>query len=170
MMIIFQTREDYKMEAFSTMNKIIIWISILVGVFVLSDFLISVGINSAYRDIQREDNNSEIVVYQADATYVNGRMRGLIKDTQETTGKYLKIELYTKRDVLVGKSYIEIEKTGKEETQPFELFFRAEDVASYKIEMVNEKEPGDELEILPKELTRQEILLATAMTFLIFWG
>ena len=169
-MIIFQTREDYKMQEFSVMKKIIIWISILIGVFVLSDFLISVGINSAYKDIKREDNNSEIIVYQADATYVNGRMRGLIKDTEKITGKYLKIELYTKRDVLVGKSYIEIEKTGKEETQPFELFFKAEDVAYYKIETVKEREPGDELEILPKELTQQEILLATAMMFLIFWG
>ncbi len=154
----------------STMQKIIAWILILVGVFVLSDFLITVGINSAYKDIQREDSNSEVVVYQADATYVNGRMRGLIKDTEKITGKYLKIELYTKRDVLVGKSYIEIEKARKEETQPFELFFRAEDVACYKIETVNEKEPGKELEILPKELTKSEILLATAITFLIFWG
>lgn len=152
------------------MQKIVAWILILIGIFVLSDFLISVGINATYRDIQREDDHSEVVVYQADATYVNGRMRGLIKDTEKITGKYLKVELYTKRDVLVGKSYIEIEKTRKEGSQPFELFFRAEDVASYKIQIVEEKEPGEELKILPKELTQPEIVLATAITFLIFWG
>lgn len=152
------------------MQKILTWILILIGVFILSDFLINVGLNSTYKDIQRQDENSQIVVYQADATYVNGRIRGLIKNSEKAQGKYLKIELYTKRDVLVGKSYIEIKELKEEETQPFELLFRAQDVAFYKIETVKEKEPDDDLEILPKELTKPEILLATAMTFLIFWG
>lgn len=157
------------MEAFSTNKKIILWILILVGVYVLSDFLIYVGINSTYKDIQRQDQNSQVVVYQADSTYVNGRIRGMIKDIGEIQGKYLKIELYTKRNVLVGKSYVEIENKENFETQPFEVLFRANDVAYYKIDTVNEKEPGGELEILPEEWTRGEVLLATALTFLIFW-
>ncbi len=154
----------------STPQKIITWILILVGVWVLSDFLINVGLNSIYKDIQREDKNSQIIVYQADATYVNGRIRGLIKDTDKTQGKYLKIELYSKRDVLVGKGYIEIQDLQKEESQPFELLFRAKDVASYKIEPVKEKEEGPELEIIPEELTKPEIVLGTIITFLIFWA
>lgn len=153
----------------STPQKIITWIAILVGVFILSDFLIYVGLNSTYKDIAREDNNSQIVVYQADATYVNGRIRGIVKNTSDIKDKYLKIELYSKRDVLLGKSYIEIKDTDSE-TQPFELLFRAKDVASYKIETVKDKEPGTELEIIPKEWTKPEIMLATALTFLIFWG
>ena len=154
----------------STPQKIITWILILVGVWVLSDFLINVGLNSIYKDIQREDKNSQIIVYQADATYVNGRIRGLIKDTDKTQGKYLKIELYSKRDVLVGKGYIEIQDLQKEESQPFELLFRAKDVASYKIEPVKGKEEGPELEIIPEELTKPEIVLGTIITFLIFWA
>lgn len=157
------------MEAFSTMKKIMIWVLILAGVFVLSDFLIYVGINSTYKEIDRQDENSQIAVYQADATYVNGRIRGVIKDIEEVQGKYLKIELYTKRHVLVGKSYIEIKDIENFETKPFELLFKANDVAYYKIDTVKEKEPGTELEILPKELTRGEVLLATALTFLILW-
>lgn len=157
------------MEAFSTMKKIMIWVLILAGVFVLSDFLIYVGINSTYKEIDRQDENSQIAVYQADATYVNGRIRGIIKDIREVQGKYLKIELYTKRHVLVGKSYVEIKDIENSETQPFEVLFKANDVAYYKIDTVKEKEPGDELEILPKELTRGEVLLATALTFLILW-
>lgn len=157
----------------STPQKIITWIAILVGVFILSDFLIYVGLNSTYKDIARADNNSQIVVYQADATYVNGRIRGIIKNTSDIKDKYLKIELYSKRDVLLGKSYIEIKDTqnnNDNKEQPFELLFRAKDVVSYKIETVKEKEPGTELEIIPKEWTKPEILLATALTFLIFWG
>ncbi len=157
------------MEAFETKKKVVIWVLILIGVYVLSDFLIYVGINSTYKDIQRQDSNSQVVVYQADATFVNGRIRGMIKDTNEIQGKYLKVELYTKRDVLVGKSYIEVKDKEASETQPFEVLFKANDVAYYKIDSVKEKEPGSELEILPKELTRGEILLATALAFLILW-
>lgn len=156
------------MDAFSTPQKIVIWILILIAVFVLSDFLIYVGLNSTYKDIAREDNNTQqIVVYQADATAVNGRIRGVFKNTEKMQDKYLKIELYSKRDVLVGKSFIEIEN---DEAQFFELLFKANEVASYKIQTVKEKEEGAELEILPKEWTKPEILFATAMTFLIFWG
>lgn len=150
-------------------RKIIAWIAILVGLFVFSDFLIYVGLNSTYKDIQGQNENSQIAVYQADATYVNGRIRGVIKDIGEIEGKYLKIELYTKRHVLVGKSYVEIKDIENSETQPFEVLFKANDVAYYKIDTVKEKEPGTELEILPKELTRGEVLLATALTFLILW-
>lgn len=150
-------------------RKIIAWIAILVGMFVFSDFLIYVGLNSTYKEIERQDENSQIAVYQADATYVNGRIRGVIKDIGEVQGKYLKIELYTKRHVLVGKSYIEIKDIENSETQPFEVLFKANDVAYYKIDTVKEKESGTELEILPKELTRGEVLLATALTFLILW-
>lgn len=157
------------MEAFSTMKKILIWILILIGVFVLSNFLIYVGLNSTYQDIERKDNKSQIVVYQADATSVNGRIRGIIKEPGQIQAKYLKMELYTKRDVLAGRKYIEIEDGENNETQPFELLFKANNVAYYKIETVNEKEEGTELEILPKDLTKSEIILATALTFLIFW-
>lgn len=153
----------------STMQKIIVWIAILIGIFIFSDFLISVGLNSNYKDIARTDDNSQAVVYQADATYVNGRIRGIIKNPKEVKEKYLEIELYSKRNVLMGRSYIEIQNDD-EETQPFELLFRAKDVASYNITTVNEKKEGQELEIIPREWTKPEILLVTAMTFLIFWG
>lgn len=152
------------------MQKIILWIAILIGVFILSDFLINVGINSTYKDIVRDDTNSQVVVYQADATYVNGRIRGIIKGAEKGQAKYLKVELYSKRDVLVGRNYVELQDLKKEDTQAFELLFRANDVASYKVSMVDEKEAGDEIEILPREWTKPEVVLGTIMAFLIFWG
>ena len=64
----------------NTLQKIAVWTAMLIGTFIFSDFLINVGLNSTYKDIERKDNNSQIVVYQADATYVNGRIRGVIKE------------------------------------------------------------------------------------------
>ena len=150
------------------MKNIFIYVLILIGVFILSNFLINVGLNSTYKDIDRRDENDNVAVYQADATYVNGRIRGIVKETSSVANKYLEIELYSKRDVLKGRRYIEIE-TAKE-SQPFEVLFRTKDVKYYKVNLVDEKQDGPELEILPKELTKPEILVATAITFLIFWG
>ena len=50
--------------------------------FILSDFLINVGLNAAYEPIDRTDNISQVNIYQAEATYVNGRIRGLITNSQ----------------------------------------------------------------------------------------
>ncbi len=152
------------------MNKIWGYIGILVGVFILSDFLIAVGLNSTYKDIERKDNISQVVVYQADATYVNGRIRGIINKPNELDDKYLKIELYSKRDVSLGKQYIEINKEEKTDTQAFEVLFKAKDVRYYTIQLTNEKEQGEEFEILPKEWSKPEILLVVALMFAFFWA
>ncbi len=153
----------------STLQKIGVWTLMLIGLFILSDFLIAIGLNSTYQDMKRLDENTDIIIYQADATYVNGRIRGLLNKEQEIQGKYLKVELYSKRDVLVGKKFIEIETLLVDDTKPFEILFKAKDASQFKMEIVNEKEEGKELEIIPRELTKPEIILTAAFMFLIFW-
>ncbi len=150
-----------------TLKKFLIYILILVGIFVLSDFLINVGLNSTYKDIDRVDNNSAVTIYQADATYVNGRIRGLINNTETISDKYLKIELYTKRDVLVGNYYLEIQHDAVNNTQAIEVLFKATDVSYYKVVTTNEKDGNSELEILPKEWTQGEVILVTILTMLL---
>ncbi len=156
------------MDRLKTFLKYALW---LIGFFILSNFLIYVGLNSSYRDIERKDNIQEVQVYQAEATKVNGRIRGLIQNINEENlkGKYLEIELYSKRDIFLGREYIQIEDSEQEKPQAFEVLFKLQDVASYKISIVDEKKDGGELELLPKELTTQEIIVLTAFTFLILW-
>lgn len=69
----------------------------------------------------------------------------------------------------LGKKYIEVSEIEKEKKQPIEIFFKLHDVGYYKVSVADKPEEG-EIEILPKEWTRPEIILATAITFLIFWG
>lgn len=156
------------MDRLKTFLKYALW---LIGFFILSNFLIYVGLNSSYRDIERKDNIQEVEVYQAEATKVNGRIRGLIQNINEKNlaGKYLEIELYSKRDIFLGREYIQIEDSKQTEPQAFEALFKLQDVASYKISIVDEKKDGGELELLPKDLTTQEIIVLTAFTFLILW-
>ena len=156
------------MDRLKTFLKYALW---LIGFFILSNFLIYVGLNSSYRDIERRDSVEEVQVYQAEATKVNGRIRGVIQniDEKNLAGKYLEINMYSKRDVFLGREYIQIEASEQGGPQAFEMLFKLQDVASFEINIVDEKQEGGELELLDTDLTNQEIIVLTAFTFLILW-
>jgi len=156
------------MDRMKTFLKYILW---LVGFFILSNFLISVGLNSTYKVMNMKRSQEQIIIYQSEATRVNGRIRGYIENDnpKDLYGKYLKIEFYSKRDIYLGKRYVDINNFNEEKRQAFEVFFKLQDVNAYEISIVEEKEEPKEIEIIPKDLTRPEILITTAMIFLIFW-
>lgn len=156
------------MDRLKTFLKYALW---LIGFFILSNFLIYVGLNSSYRDIERRDSVEEVQVYQAEATKVNGRIRGVIQniDEKNLAGKYVEIDMYSKRDVFLGREYIQIEASEQGGPQAFEMLFKLQDVASFEINIVDEKQEGGELELLDTDLTTQEIIVLTAFTFLILW-
>lgn len=144
---------------------------LLILFMIFSEILINVGLNSTYKKIERQDNVSQVNVYQAEATLVNGRIRGLITNSQEQnlSGKFLEIEFYSKRDVFLGKKYIQLEQLEPNGTQSFEALFKLKEVAKYKVDIVDHKKDGGEIDLLPAELTVQEIWVATFITLLIFW-
>ena len=149
-----------------------IYALIIIGFYFFSNFIIDVGLNSSYKDIERKDNISQVEISEAQATLVNGKIKGTIKDprgNESLTGKYVEIDLYSSRDNMVGKRYIEIETTDVNNTQDFHIYFEAKNIKSYSVAIVNEKD-GGELEIIPEEWTRPEIIVATMFTLLIFWG
>ena len=152
------------MDRVKTLFKYALWLVLFI---IFSEFLINVGLNSTYKSIERKDNVEQVNIYQAEATLVNGRIRGLIKNTNgELSGKYVKIDFYSERDVLLGSNYVQI---GNEEEQSLEVLFKQDDVKSYEISIVAQKEPGEEISIIPEDLTTSEIVVATVITLLIFW-
>lgn len=153
------------------MKTFLIYALIIVGFYIFSEFLITVGLNSSYEDIQRRDNVSQVEIYEAQATLVNGKVKGVIKDSrgnESLTGKYVEIDFYSKRDNVVARKYIPIETTDVKTTQEFSTYFEADDVTSYSIAIVNEKE-YEELNIIPDELKNTDILVLTFLTMLIVW-
>ena len=84
------------------------------------------------------------------------------------TGKYVRIDFYSKRDILVGKKYIPITTTEVTTSQDFKVYFELKDVTSYEISIVDKKEEG-EIKLIPEEWTKPEIIVATILTMLIFW-
>ena len=165
--IVTQEREN-KMDK---IKKYAMYFVLVIAFFILSDFLIYVGLNSSYRDIQRQDSVEEVSIYQAEATKVNGRIRGLIQNPngEDLNGKFVEVDLYSKRDVFLGRKYIQINNLQQGDTQSFELLFKMEDVSSYNVSIVDEKQEGEEIDLLPKDLTTSQIVVATVLTFLIFW-
>ena len=153
------------------MKTFFIYALIIVGFYLFSNLLIEVGLNSRYKDIQRTDNLTQVGIYQAEATKVNGRIRGTITNSEpeELNGKYVKIEFFSKRNVSLGNKYIEVISLKENETAPFEIFFKLKDVATYNVSIVDEKDPETEIELIPKDLTKQEIIIATFLTFIMFW-
>ncbi|MCI8444656.1 MAG: hypothetical protein HFJ37_05895 [Clostridia bacterium] len=150
------------MDRMKTFLKYALWV---VAFAILSEFLINVGLNSMYKQIERKDEIQQVQIQQAEATLVNGRMKGTI-DTTNIDKQYVRIDLFSKRGVFLGKKYIQLQKA--QSKQDFSIYFELEDVKSYQVSLVNEKEEG-ELELIPKEWTKPEIILATAITLLIFW-
>lgn len=155
------------MERMKTLFKYALWVVLFI---IFSEFLINVGLNSTYKKIERKDNIEQVNIYQAEATKVNGRIRGIItnSESEDLSGKYIRIQLFSVRDVFLGEKYIEIHQLEENETQNFELLFKAQDVNYYTVDIVDEKPETEELEIIPEEWTKPEIILATVVAMLMF--
>ena len=98
------------MDTIKTYIKYIIWIVLF---WILSDILIYYGINSTYKDIENKSEiPNQIMIETAEATKVNGRIKGKIANSEENdlSEKYLKIDLYADSGNLLATEYEDIGK------------------------------------------------------------
>ena len=155
------------MDRMKTLAKYVIW---LVLFYIFSNLMIYLNIESTYQNIGRKDNLPQVTVYQAQATKVNGRIKGSIYNSEahKITNKYLRIDLYSERDVFLGSKYIDVSTMRDSETRNFEEYFKVQDVDYYEMKFVDEKEEGELPEML-KDLTKEQGIWGTFLTFLIFW-
>lgn len=154
----------------SRMKTFLIYLLILVGFFVLSDFLINVSLNASYTTIGRKDNLGQVVMYQAEATKVNVRLKGTIKNTSDNpiNKKYARFDIYSNRDNIIGTKYVDISDMKENEEREIKIYAKLEDASYYEVSFTDEK-TVQELEILPTDMTRGEIIVATVFTMLILW-
>ena len=154
----------------SRMKTFLIYLLILVGFFVLSDFLINVSLNASYKTIGRKDNLSQVVMYQAEATKVNVRLKGTIENSVDNpiNKKYARFDIYSNRDNIIGTKYVDISDMKENEEREIKIYAKLEDASYYEVSFTDEK-TVQELEILPTDMTRGEIIVATVFTMLILW-
>lgn len=149
------------------MKTFLIYAICIVLFFILSEFLINVSLNASYKDMTRRDNIEQVQITEAQSTLVNGKVKGTIKNSEQDylTGKYVRVDFYSKRDNMVGTKYITIETTENMTSQDFSFYFELQDVTSYEVSIVDKKEV-EEIEFIPEEWSRAEIFTVTLFTLM----
>ncbi len=156
------------MDRLKTFLKYILW---GIGLIILSEILINVGLNSDYRNIERKDAISQINIYQSQANLSSGRIRGIVTNNQPEVlnGKYMEFSFFSERNVLVGRTYVKIkDDLGIEQSQPFEILFKANDVANYDVKIVSEKKEAKQMEIIPKSWQSPYVIITEIILVLMF--
>ena len=155
------------MDRMKTLLKYALWVILF---YIFSNLMIYLNIETTYQNIGRKDNLEQITVYQAQATKINGRIKGTIYNNEENkiTNNYLRIDLYSERDNLLGSKYIDVSNMRDDETREFEIYFKVQDVDYYEMKFTDEKEEGELPEML-QDLTKEQVIWGTFLTFLIFW-
>lgn len=155
------------MDRMKTLLKYALWLIIF---YIFSNLMIYLNIETTYQNIGRKDNLEQITVYQAQATKINGRIKGTIYNNAENkiTNNYLRIDLYSEIDNYLGSKYIDVSNMRDDETRNFEIYFKVQDVDYYEMKFTDEKEEGELPEML-QDLTKEQLIWGTFLTFLIFW-
>ena len=78
----------------------------------------------------------------------------------------MNFDFYSARDVLKGTKYIDVSELQKNGIQEIEMHFKLENVDYYTVSVVNEKTEKD-MELLPQDLNKTQIVLATILTLII---
>lgn len=154
------------------MKTFLIYALCVIGLAILSEFLINVGLNSVYKDIERKDDISQVVIYQAQADMVSGRIKGIATNSEpeELSNKYVAIDFYSERDVHLGKHYIEMGELEANANKPFEVYFKLQNVDYYQVSIVDEKDSEASLiEVIKGELTKPERVIYVVVAMLLFW-
>jgi len=114
------------------MKTFLIYALLIIGFWIFSNIMINVIINGTYKTKRCEVyiSSPEVIITENKATYVNGVVKGTIKNNTKDiiNNKYLKIDMYTKRDVNVGTRYVAIENLQPNESKDFEMWYELTNV------------------------------------------
>ena len=122
------------------LNKDIKIVLLVVGGFLLTSFLIFIGFNVNYKPIElKAELPNVITIEKAEATKVQARVYGRIKNTEESdfNGKYIKVSLYNANNENISTEYLKIENLRKDENKLFRATFNAEKAKSYTVDLVD---------------------------------
>ena len=148
------------------LKKFLIYALTIAAFWIFSDILIYLSINSSYTNVDTKVyvNLPEIIVGESRATYVNGFVKGSIKNNTEgiINDKYLKIELYSARDIKLGTKYVKIENLEPSKYQEFEMWYKFTDVDYANITVTDNIDNASEEEFLSQK-TATYLVLGTLL-------
>jgi len=123
----------------------------MVVFFIFSQIMIYVALNTTYKYKNIEVKTPIIIEAQVQATSINGFAKCKILNNTESNieNKYIKLECYSKNNVLMGTKYIKIDKMLTNEEKEFEVRFNYSRVDNAKIQIVDE---------IPQDVTKEQTI------------
>lgn len=138
------------------MKTFLIYALLIAALWIFSDMVIYLVVNGTYKPINTRIyvNSPQIVIEESKATYVNGYVKGSIKNNTEDIIKnmYLKIDMYSVRDNNLGTKYVKIEDLKVDENQNFEMWYQFTDVNYTTIAITDNVQDAEEDEFLSQKL------------------
>ena len=126
----------------SRMKTLTLYVLAIIGFFLFSELLINASLESEYTKIGRRDEISQVVITQAEATRVNGRIKGSVINPEENpiNGKYLKFDFYSERGVKVGTKYLKVDTLGESTEKEYKVQFRFDNVKYFTVNLATQEE------------------------------
>ena len=116
----------------------------IVIVYIISDIASIYLLKSTYitKEYSVENSILDIEVEEAKATFVNGNIKGKVKNNTDVnvSNKCLKIDSYSERGVLLGTKYVKIKDLGPGEEAEFVSSFNYEQIDNMKISLIDAEE------------------------------
>ncbi|MCI8362651.1 MAG: hypothetical protein HFJ41_05980 [Clostridia bacterium] len=148
-----------------TLKKFLMYGSWVLLFFIFSQIMIFIAINTTYKYKKVESYSTLITQAEVKATSINGFAKCKVKSGAQN--KYIKIDCYSKNDVLMGTKCIKIETN---EEQEFEIRFNYSRVDNAKIDIVNEIPQNIDEEQLISDPKMNVAMLISALILLITFG
>lgn len=124
-------------------KQIMMFVVLIIVFAIFSDYIIKVGLRNTYKTISGEIKTAtpQITVEEVKTTDVNGYLKGKIKNNSEDNIEktYIKLDLFSKRDVNLGTEYYEINDLKSGEEKDFEIKYKYSNVNHYEITCADEK-------------------------------
>ena len=137
------------------LKTFLLYALIIAGFWIFSDIIIYVAINGTYTNVNAKiyTDSPEIIIGESKATYINGYIKGGIKNNTQgiINEKYVKIDLYSARDVKLGTKYIKIENLEPNNYQEFEMWYKFTDVDYATISITDDIKNTSEEEFLSQK-------------------
>ena len=124
----------------TTQKKFFIYFILIAAFFIISQFAIYAILNTTYKYKSFDIKTSLPITVEHQATSINGFVKGKILNNtdQDLKDKYLKIECFSKNNVLMVKKYIKIENVPANSAVDYDIRYNFNKVERAEIDIVDE--------------------------------
>ena len=129
----------------SRMKTFTIYLLLFLGLYVISNILISAYIKTSYYKIDSyeiDEDRLTITIMSARASKDDGYIEGKVSNGTEDKiiNKYMKVELYSENNVNLGEEYVKVEEINPGDIKNFKVGFTCDNVKHFKIIFLSQEE------------------------------